>query len=429
MERRRPVRLGLWAARASAARPCCPSQGRLLRLVRSRLVSAGAWPASTRWCCACCGGSRSRPSPGSSACRSGNWRVGGRARSPGSRLGCASAPRILLRASWPRPIGGSVSSPGRSSCSAPASSAPALCPQEVALMAAASSPATDEAYGVRRVCAAWGMPRSSFYAAPTVSEASPPGRRRGPRPVVGDAGARGAVPPDLGRPPFPGEGHRKIWARLRALDGLRVGRDRVLRLMRENALLSPHRGPQRPANDHDGRITTDAPGVMWGTDAAVIPTVEDGNIALFVVVEHWNAEALGWHVAEKADRFAAAPALDLAIHTACGAVRADAARGLLLRPDHGSAFMSDPFQNQIAFLGLTPSFAFVRQPETNGVAERFIRTLKEQVVWGRIFRNAEEVRAAVRAFVARSNEHWLLEKNASRSPAQTRREWFPHSPQ
>jgi transposase InsO family protein len=163
---------------------------------------------------------------------------------------------------------------------------------------------------------------------------------------------------------------------------------------------------------------------MWGTDAALIPTVEDGDIALFVVVEHWNAEALGWHVAEKANRFAAAQALDLAIHTACGAVRADAARGLLLRHDHGSAFMSDHFQNQIAFLGLTPSFAFVRQPETNGVAERFIRTLKEQVVWGRIFRNAEEVRGAVRAFVARYNEHWLLEKNAYRSPAQTRREWF-----
>ena len=65
-----------------------------------------------------------------------------------------------------------------------------------------------------------------------------------------------------------------------------------------------------------------------------------------------------------------------------------------------------------------------RQPETNGVAERFIRTLKEQVVWGRIFRNAGEVRGAVRAFVARYNEHWLLEKNAYRSPAQTRREWF-----
>src|SRR4051812_4889642 len=86
--------------------------------------------------------------------------------------------------------------------------------------------------------------------------------------------------------------------------------------------------------------------------------------------------------------------------------------------------MSDHFQNQIAFLGMRPSFAFVRQPETKGVAERFIRTLKEQGVLGRIFRNAEEVRAAVRAFVARYNEHWLLGKNAYRSPAQTRREWW-----
>ena len=45
-------------------------------------------------------------------------------------------------------------------------------------------------------------------------------------------------------------------------------------------------------------------------------------------------------------------------------------------------------------------------------------------MWGRIFRNAEEFRGAVQAFVARYNEHWLLEKNAYRSPAQTRREWF-----
>src|SRR5215213_8951943 len=416
------MRLGLWAARASATHPCCPSQGRPLGLVRSRPVSAGAWPASTRWCCACCGVSRSRPSPGSSACRSGNWSVGVRGPSPGSRPGCASAPRIPPSASWPRPIGGSVSSPWRSSCSAPASSAPALWPAGGRADGRRERPG--EAYGVRRVCAAWGMPRSSFYAARKVSEAPPPGRRRGPRPVVDDAGLLEAIRRDLDRSPFSGEGHRKVWARLRALDGLRVGRDRVLRLMRENALLSPHRGPRWPVNDHDGRITTDAPGVMWGTDAAVIPTVEDGNIALFVVVEHWNAEALGWHVAQRADRFAAARALDLAVHNACGAVSARTARGLLLRHDHGSAFMSDHFQNQIAFFGMTPSFAFVRQPETNGVAERFIRTLKEQVVWGRIFRNAEEVRAAVRAFVARYNEHWLLEKNAYRSPAQTRREWF-----
>src|SRR5204862_6901052 len=108
-------------------------------------------------------------------------------------------------------------------------------------MAAASSPATDEAYGVRRVCAAWGMPRSSFYAARTVSEAPTPGRRRGPRPVVDDAGLLEAIRRDLDRPPFSGERHRKDWARLRARDGLLVGRDRVLRLTPHSAFLLLHR--------------------------------------------------------------------------------------------------------------------------------------------------------------------------------------------
>ena len=55
--------------------------------------------------------------------------------------------------------------------------------------------------------------------------------------------------------------------------------------------------------------------------------------------------------------------------------------------DHGSQYLSDHFTNQIKFWGIQPSYAFVEQPQTNGVAERFNRTLKEQIVHGRIYRN------------------------------------------
>ena len=96
---------------------------------------------------------------------------------------------------------------------------------------------------------------------------------------------------------------------------------------------------------------------------------------------------------------------------------------MLVRHDHGSPFMSEHFQNQLTFFGMTPSFAFVREPETNGVAERFIRTLKEQIVFGRIYHDIE-VRTAVRAYFERYNQHWLLEKNGYRSPAETRRNWM-----
>jgi len=48
-------------------------------------------------------------------------------------------------------------------------------------------------------------------------------------------------------------------------------------------------------------------------------------------------------------------------------------------------------------------FVFVAEPQIDGVAERFNRTLKEQVIHGRLFRNLEEVRAAVTAFRDRYN--------------------------
>lgn len=292
-------------------------------------------------------------------------------------------------------------------------------------MAAAISPSTGRAYGVVGVCDGFGVARSSFYAWRRQQEGRdpPPPSRRGPKPAIPDAAVVSAIRADLTRSPWIGEGHRKVWARLRVLDGLRVGRKRVLRLMRENGLLSPHRQQARAGEAHDGRITTDAPNLMWGTDATQIPTVLDGKVWLFATVEHWNAEAMGWHVAKIGDRYAAAQAVGMAVKTVFGAVAADIARGVALRHDHGSAFMADHFQNQIKFWGMAPSFAFVAEPETNGVAERFFRTFKEQVVYGRIYQTIDDVRAAVSEFFERYNALWLIEKNGLRSPRQTRIAW------
>ncbi len=47
--------------------------------------------------------------------------------------------------------------------------------------------------------------------------------------------------------------------------------------------------------------------------------------------------------------------------------------------------MSDTFQNELTFLGIESSPAFVRAPEGNGCAERFIRTLKENLLWVQTF--------------------------------------------
>lgn len=128
----------------------------------------------------------------------------------------------------------------------------------------------------------------------------------------------------------------------------------------------------------------------------------------------------GIHAAKIGDRFAALEPISQGLMGAFSSVAADAARGLSLRMDHGSQYTSDDFREQIKFWGIAASYAFVAEPQTNGVAERFNRTLKEQAIHGRIFRNLEEVRTAVAAFKDRYNRGWRLENLGFMSPLEAR---------
>jgi putative transposase len=289
------------------------------------------------------------------------------------------------------------------------------------------SACTGATYGVERVCLMWGQARSSFYdrceRAQRRAEGLTPGKR-GPKPLVPDAELLDLIRRDLAASPFIGEGHRKVWGRLRFGQGVRVSRKRVLRLMRENHLLSPYRGRQGQPNPHDGTIVTEAPNLMWGTDGTKVFTLEDGWVWVFVAVEHWNAECVGWHVTKHGDRYAALEPISQGVQAQYGSVAADVARGLRLRMDHGTQYLTDHFINQVRFWGIKPSFAFVEQPQTNGVAERFNRTLKEQAIYGRIFRNIDDVRRAVGKFVENYNAQWRVEKNGFLSPRQARQAWF-----
>ena len=230
-------------------------------------------------------------------------------------------------------------------------------------MAAATSPATNRRYGVARVCRVWDAPRSSFYAArqqkPDIAAPPTPARRRGPKPVVADEALLAAIRADLARSPWIGEGHRKVWARLRVIDAMRVARKRVLRLMREHSLLSPHRARTHANTPHDRQIITSAPNLMWATDATQIATVRDGKVWLFGVIEHWNAELLGWNVAKRGTRFEAAQAVGMAVRQQFGHLSAGAARpGLAPRPWqqlHGRALpQADQVLGHLSELRLRP---------------------------------------------------------------------------
>jgi hypothetical protein len=138
-------------------------------------------------------------------------------------------------------------------------------------MSATHSSSVNRPYGVARVCRAWGIARSTYYDWHKRRRGEMPQGRRGPKPLVPDdelveriRAIHGHLEREHG---IRGEGYRKTHARLRH-EGVRTGKHRVLRLMREHALLSPTRvGRPRGPRVHDGRILTDEPDVMWGTDA------------------------------------------------------------------------------------------------------------------------------------------------------------------
>lgn len=287
-----------------------------------------------------------------------------------------------------------------------------------------ASSATGRPYGVLRVCAAWETPRSSFYLRRERGRVPAQGRRaagkRGPKTHLSDAELLGQIRACLEESPFSGEGHRKAHAYLRIKRGIRVGRARVLRLMRENALLSPYRRFCHDPNAHNGTITTDAPNVVWGTDGFRVQTVDESWVWGFIAVDHFNSECVGHHVCKEGSRFNALEPLRMGLKNLYGSIGPDAALGLALRMDHGCQYTSDHFLNQIAYWGIAQSFSFVAQPQGNGIAERFIKTLKQQAIYGHVFKNAEEVRLAVAAFVERYNHHWRIERLGFMTPEEAR---------
>ena len=221
---------------------------------------------------------------------------------------------------------------------------------------------------------------------------------------------------------FHGEGYRKVWARLR-YKGIRTSRARVLRLMRENGLCAKScQGPAQGPRAHDGTIIPDAVDEMWGTDMTATLLGTGRQVAVFVAVDHCSASCVGIHAATRGTRFEALQPIRQGVRECFGAVGKDMAAGLTIRHDNGSQYISHDFQNEIAWLGVKSSPSFVRAPEGNGCAERFIRTLKENLLWVRTFGTIEEMQQALQEFKDDYNEQWLIQRHRHRSPNQFMRD-------
>jgi transposase InsO family protein len=290
---------------------------------------------------------------------------------------------------------------------------------EAEAMSKALSSSAGRPYGLARVCHWWDIARSTVYAARDRRQRASPLQKRGPKTSFTDAELLGRIRHVLDHAEWVGEGHRKAWAQLRE-DGVRTSKPRVLRLMREANLLAPTRvGTARGPRAHDGKIITERPDEMWGTDGTTTMTGE-GQATVFILTDHYTGECLGLHGCRPGTRFEALEPVKQAAAEVLGGVDENIAAGVILRHDNGSVYTSEDFQREIRFLGIDSSPSFVRAPEGNGCAERFIRTLKEQLLWLRFFPTVAELCEALADFRIRYNQHWRLERHGYRSPAAAR---------
>lgn len=106
----------------------------------------------------------------------------------------------------------------------------------------------------------------------------------------------------------------------------------------------------------------------------------------------------------------------MAVSRHMGGFGADVTGGLVLRHDNGAKYISEESKSEVAFSGIESSRSFVRQPQCNSVAERFILTLKEQLLHGRVCESVEELRRELDRFAELYNERLLMRKHGQNTP-------------
>lgn len=240
---------------------------------------------------------------------------------------------------------------------------------------------------VRRFCARLGIPRSTWYYWRFHGIHGRP-VRRWPAPVVDALAPRAAETAHR----YAAWGHRKIWAMLRA-DGVRVSVSSVERALRRQALLQPRRylAERRQLAAQRKAVFLEPPerrNRVWQVDFTEFETARGGTWRILVVVDYATKVCLAAAVTGTSAARDAIESLELAMAEAERLIGRDLAddcadptsgelEHLVIVSDNGPAFKSADFGH---FIARHPELRHVRTrhhaPETNGVVERFNRSLK-----------------------------------------------------
>lgn len=271
---------------------------------------------------------------------------------------------------------------------------------------------------MKAVAETMGVARSSLCKRLSVS-AEP--RRRPPR--AGDA----ALLPLLRRlvDARPTYGYRRITAlmnkELSAEGASRINHKRVYRLMRDHGLLLEKHTARRPGRVHDGKVVVMRSDLRWCSDGLEFAYWNGEIVRLAFIMDAHDREIIAWRAVSGAG-ISGSDVRDMlieAVETRFGACKAPHSVEFLT--DNGSPYTARETRVLAAQLGLTPCFTPVASPESNGVAEAFVNTLKRDYVRVNPVPSAADALAQIAGWIDDYNEKHPHSGLKMRSPREHRR--------
>lgn len=219
----------------------------------------------------------------------------------------------------------------------------------------------------------------------------------------------------------PAWGIRKVWATLRRAPwNLRVGRRRVHALMQAMGLCLPCERADEPL-PRLGTVAVAEPNRRWATDLTTVWTDEDGLVAVVPVVDCGCRSLLALSVTKAQDAAAVLAPVRASLVDAFGAVD-NVPDGLELRSDHGPQYTGGDCEDLCTEWNMHHTMSRIGRPTGNAVAERVIRTMKEECIWLRDWRSRAELEAALRTWREKYNDERPHQSLQWQTPSEVRQQ-------
>lgn len=212
-------------------------------------------------------------------------------------------------------------------------------------------------------------------------------------------------------------GYRRVWATLRFVDKMRITKNHVHRLMKEHDLqVRSNERLKAKRSSGRGKPRPTRPGEWWGIDMTKILSTEAGWVQIVLVLDWYTKQVVGFHVGRRATASDWLGALDQGLNWKfpMGAKGC----GLSLMSDNGTQPTSASFLKACGLLGVRQAFTSYNNPKGNADTERMMRTLKEELLWLREWKDEFEVRDAVARWITEYNKHYLHSALGYRPPNQ-----------